>query len=77
MLRAVGPLFADQFAYALACGFDEVELPDATVARQPVAQWLAALDRVTLSYQRDYAQGERILEQRARATEPCKTSSTN
>lgn len=42
-LRAVGPLIADQFAYALACGFDEVEVPDAVAARQPVAQWLAAL----------------------------------
>ena len=66
VLRASGPLFADQFPQALACGFDEVEIPDSTAARQPVAQWLAALDRVTLSYQRDYAQGERILEQRAR-----------
>ena len=42
-LRAVGPLIADQFAYALACGFDEVELPEALAQRQPVAQWLAAL----------------------------------
>jgi uncharacterized protein (DUF934 family) len=43
-LRAVGPLIADQFAYALACGFDEVETPDALAARQPMAQWLAALN---------------------------------
>lgn len=42
-LRAVGPLIADQFAYALACGFDEVEIPEALARRQPVAQWLAAL----------------------------------
>lgn len=42
-LRAVGPLIADQFGHALACGFDEVEIPDALAARQPVGQWLAAL----------------------------------
>ena len=28
VLRAVGRLIADQFAYAIGCGFDEVELPD-------------------------------------------------
>jgi len=66
VLRASGPLFSDQFPQALACGFDEVEIPDALAARQPVAQWLAALQRVTLSYQRDYAFGARILERRAR-----------
>lgn len=43
-LRAVGPLIADQFAYALACGFDEIETPDALAERQPMAQWLAALN---------------------------------
>jgi len=66
LLRASGPLFSDQFPQALACGFDEVEIPDATAARQPAEHWLAALSRVTLSYQRDYAQGDRILERRAR-----------
>jgi uncharacterized protein (DUF934 family) len=67
ILRASGPLFSDQFPQALACGFDEVEIPDAIAARQPVEQWLAALSHVTLSYQRDYAQGERILERRAQS----------
>jgi uncharacterized protein (DUF934 family) len=67
VLRASGPLFADQFPQALACGFDEVEIPDAIAARQPAQHWLAALDRVTLSYQRDYAFGARILERRARS----------
>jgi uncharacterized protein (DUF934 family) len=65
VLRACGPLFSDQFPQALACGFDEVEIPDANAARQPVAQWLDALKRVTFSYQRDYAQGEKILDRRA------------
>lgn len=71
VLRASGPLFPDQFPQALACGFDEVEIPDANAARQPVAQWLAALNRVTLSYQRDYARGAAgpasILDRRARS----------
>ena len=67
VLRASGPLFSDQFPQALACGFDEVEIPDANAARQPVEQWLAALNRVTVSYQRDYAQVEHILDRRARS----------
>lgn len=66
VLRATGPLFSDQFPQALACGFDEVEIPDANAARQPVAQWLDALKRMSLAYQRDYAQGEKILERRTR-----------
>ena len=51
-LRAAGPLIADQFAYLIECGFDEVEIPDAVAARQPVEHWLAALSRVGQSYQR-------------------------
>ena len=64
VLRASGPLFSDQFPQALACGFDEVEIPDANAARQPEAHWLAALQRISLAYQRDYAQGESILARR-------------
>ena len=63
-LRASGPLFSDQFPQALACGFDEVEIPDANAARQPVEQWLAARDRISLAYQRGYGAGENILERR-------------
>lgn len=50
-LRATGQLVPDQFAFALQCGFDEVEIDEARLARQPVEQWLAALGDVTLSYQ--------------------------
>lgn len=64
ILRAVGPLIPDQFAYALACGFDEVELPDAVAARQGEAAWLADLAIYRQSYQRDYARGENILDAR-------------
>ena len=68
ILRASGPLFSDQFPQALACGFDEVEIPDANAARQPVEQWLAARDRITLAYQRGYGAGENILERRRAPT---------
>jgi uncharacterized protein (DUF934 family) len=50
-LRATGQLLPDQFAFALQCGFDQVEIDDARLARQPLGQWLAALGDVTLSYQ--------------------------
>jgi uncharacterized protein (DUF934 family) len=64
ILRASGPLISDQFPQALACGFDEVEIPDASAARQPAEQWLEALGRISLSYQRDYGAATNILEQR-------------
>lgn len=66
-LRAQGPLIADQFAYALACGFDEIELPEASAARQPWPQWRAALGRISHGYQRGYGDGQNILEQRRAA----------
>ncbi len=50
-LRASGALIPDQFAFALQCGFDEVEIDDERLARQPVAQWLRALTQVPESYQ--------------------------
>ncbi|WP_347717248.1 DUF934 domain-containing protein [Sphingomonas sp.] len=49
-LRVSGALLPDQFAFALQCGFDEVEIDAERLARQPVEQWLAALGDVTLSY---------------------------
>lgn len=51
-LRATGPVISDQFAYLLACGFDEVDVPDAVALRQPAEQWIAQLGRVNLAYQR-------------------------
>ncbi|MCL5777655.1 DUF934 domain-containing protein [Limibaculum sp. FT325] len=51
-LRAAGPVIADQFAYLLECGFDEVEIPDALAARQPAEHWLAAIARAGHAYQR-------------------------
>jgi uncharacterized protein (DUF934 family) len=67
-LRAVGPLIPDQFAYAVACGFDEVELPEASAARQHSQQWLAALGERSNVYQRGYAGSQAsILDRRRKA----------
>ena len=54
-LRASGPLIPDQFAYALACGFDEVDVPEASSLRQPPEQWISALTVRGQIYQRGYA----------------------
>lgn len=67
VLRASGPLIPDQFAYALACGFDELELPESHVARHGEAAWLADLAASRLSYQRAFARGRNILEARRAA----------
>lgn len=67
-LRAAGPLTADQFAYALFCGFDTIELPEASAARQPVEQWLRAKEAFSRNYQRGYgASARNILDQRRAA----------
>jgi uncharacterized protein (DUF934 family) len=69
VLRASGPLIADQFAFALACGFDEIELPESVASRQPVTQWLAMAGTISHTYQRGYG-AQNILDARraARAT---------
>ena len=63
-LRAHGPVIADQFAYLLACGFDEVAVHDAVAARQPAAQWMDRLGAISLQYQRGPAGRGPILERR-------------
>lgn len=63
-LRAVGPLIPDQFAYALACGFDEVELPQTSSVRQPPEQWLEAAAWRGDAYQRGYRREGSILDRR-------------
>ena len=74
VLRASGPLFSDQFPQALACGFDEVQIPDANAARQPVEQWLAAVNRISLSYQRDFSAAEKISDLRRAKNAGAKTN---
>ena len=66
-LRASGPLIADQFAEALACGFDEIELPQTMANRQPVQQWIEAKDIVTEHYQSGYGEDRSILQKRLAA----------
>ena len=69
ILRASGPLIADQFAYALACGFDEIDLPETLAQRQTADQWQKAANAISLSYQRGYHRPATILDQRrARAS---------
>jgi uncharacterized protein (DUF934 family) len=46
-LVAEGHLIPDQFAYALSCGFDELEVSE----KIPVAQWVDQLARRGVSYQ--------------------------
>lgn len=55
-LRAVGHVIADQFGFALVCGFDEVEIDEGLAARQPEAQWLDRLPAPALSYQNKWLQ---------------------
>lgn len=64
LLRAVGPLIADQASHAFACGFDEIELPDELLARQPWEQWRRALEVIPLGYQPGLARPTSIFEQR-------------
>ena len=66
-LRVSGALLPDQFAFALQCGFDEVEIDADRLARQPIEQWLAALGDVTLSYQESADGSPSIFDKRAAA----------
>lgn len=67
ILRAAGPLIADQYAHAKACGFDEIELPDSVANRQNEAQWKRGAEAITLSYQRGYHRPSTILDRRRAA----------
>jgi uncharacterized protein (DUF934 family) len=58
VLRANGHVIADQFGFALSCGFDEVEISDDLASRQPEDQWIARLPQADLSYQAKWL-GER------------------
>lgn len=50
-LRAIGPLIPDQFADLIACGFDEIEITEEHLLRQPIAQWQTAKALAKPSYQ--------------------------
>lgn len=66
-LRASGRLLADQYTHALGCGFDTVEIPDDLAQRQDEAQWRAARDAYTRTYQRGYVAPGSILDARRKA----------
>lgn len=66
-LRASGPIIADQFAEALACGFDEVALPPEMAARQPAEQWTQARSIIRDHYQTGYGEDASILQKRLAA----------
>ena len=66
-LRATGPVISDQFDFLLACGFDEVSLPDNVAERQPPEHWMATPGRITLGYQRGLAGRGSILDARRAA----------
>lgn len=66
-IRVTGPLIADQFPYALACGVDEIALPDESAERQPAEQWAKAAAQMTNTYQRGYERAGNILDQRRAA----------
>lgn len=51
ILRANGPVIADQYAMARRVGFDEVEIPDDLAARQPQEQWIFRADWTAHDYQ--------------------------
>ncbi len=55
-LRAAGYVISDQFRYALACGFDDVEITEALAARQPEADWLD--NQAPLTGYRDRLKGQ-------------------
>lgn len=63
-LRATGPLIADQYSHAKACGFDEIAVPDTLAARQDANQWQRGANAISLSYQRGYARPATILDRR-------------
>jgi uncharacterized protein (DUF934 family) len=69
-LRASGPIICDQYAFARACGFDTVEIPEALALRQPQAQWRSAQHEFSGTYQAGYKGGVSMLEARHCASLP-------
>ena len=67
LLRAQGPLIPDGFYYLTQCGFDEVQLPDASAQRQTSAQWQQALALRKGGYQQGYVHPSSILQARRKA----------
>lgn len=67
VLRANGPLLPDEFAFARACGFDEVEMSEEHAARQPFEQWQKAASAFSVGYHAGPDVGASIFERRRKA----------
>lgn len=65
-LRANGFLVPDEFAFARACGFDEVEMSEEHAARQPLEQWQKAASAFSIGYHAGPDVGQSIFERRRR-----------
>ncbi len=63
-LRAVGPVIPDQFADLIACGFNEIEISEEQLLRQPLEHWQLALGQYSNSYQSENGAKISILEAR-------------
>ncbi len=55
ILRAQGDLLADQFAFARACGFDQIVISDNHAARHASTYWREGLGAISRGYQRGMA----------------------
>lgn len=55
---ARGPLIADQYSFALQCGFDAVLLDEAVFARQDVSSWERQAQALSLAYQAGQLAGQ-------------------
>ena len=66
-LRAFGNVLPDQYASALACGFDTIEISPERALRQPESNWTAAFAARDLAYQRGYDNTGSILDRRRAA----------
>jgi uncharacterized protein (DUF934 family) len=60
-LRAVGHVIPDQYALALSCGFDTVEISETLATRQPEPQWQEAMASMSWAYQSGAAGQRSIL----------------
>jgi uncharacterized protein (DUF934 family) len=50
-LRATGHVIPDQYALALSCGFDTVEISEALAVRQPETHWRESSRAMSWAYQ--------------------------
>jgi len=64
VLRANGFLLPDEFGFARACGFDEVEMSEEHAARSPHEQWVEVAKLFSVAYHKGPDVGASIFERR-------------